>query len=152
MPTVIAQALRFGLVGAAATLLHVLLAVGLVEAAALSPLSANLAAFCAALAVSYLGNLRWTFALRGAHRTRFPRFATIALLGLLLNQTIVYGFVELLHLDYRAALAVVVLIVPGASFLAHECIACPGVDEDLRAGRGEAAPLAQRFQDRFGSQ
>ncbi|MCG8358504.1 MAG: GtrA family protein [Kiloniellales bacterium] len=119
MAGMIAQALRFSLVGVAATLLHVLLMVGLVESGLLAPFEANFVAFSGALLLSYLGNLRWTFGLRGRHQTHVPRFVTVALLGFLLNQAIVYGVVDLLQGDYRLALALVVLIVPALSFLAN---------------------------------
>ena len=65
----------------------------------------------------YLGNHRWTFAAKGAHAVHFPRFTAIALAGLSLNQAIVYVMVEVMVLDYRDALIIVVLVVPALSFV-----------------------------------
>ena len=109
---------RYALVGAAATGLHVLVALSLVEWAQIPVLSANLAAFGCALLESYLGNHRWTFAAKGRHEFHFPRFAAVALLGLALNQAIVYGVVSILELDFRIALAIVVFVIPAVGFLA----------------------------------
>jgi putative flippase GtrA len=108
---------RFAVVGLVATLVHVAVVVVLVEAAGSAPLLANAIAFALALAVSYAGNHQWTFRARGNHRRHFPRFATTAGLGLLLNQTIMYVMIEGLGQDYRVALALVVLVVPLLSFL-----------------------------------
>lgn len=111
------QGWRFVVVGLAATATHVACGLILAEAAGLAPIWANLLAFCIALFVSYLGNHSWTFAARGAHAFHFPRFTAIALAGLSLNQGIVYVMVGVMALDYRVALAVVVLVVPALSFM-----------------------------------
>jgi putative flippase GtrA len=110
------QALRFALVGGGATVTHVAVALLLAEAGGWTPLWANFAAFCCAFSVSYRGNHGWTFAMRGAHRHHFPRFAVVALLGLALNQSIVALVVGELGWSYRLALALVVLVVPAATF------------------------------------
>lgn len=111
------QFARFAVVGGTATLTHVALAMLCYEILDLRPLWANFFAFCGAVLVSYLGNHRWTFAMRGEHLSRFPRFVVIALTGLALNQSIVYATVEVMGWDYRVALACVITIVPTLSFL-----------------------------------
>lgn len=119
MTGLLGQAARFGVVGVAATALHVALVLLLVEGPGVPPLSANALAFCAALALSYFGNHGWTFAASGRHRRHFPRFAAVALAGLALNQGIMAVAVAGLGLDYRIGLAVVVAVVPALSFLAN---------------------------------
>lgn len=111
------QVMRFGIIGITATLTHVVIVLLLVEGRVLGPLSANIIAFSTALFVTYLGNHKWTFGLSGAHGRHFPRFIVIALLGLALNQSIVYLIVEALRWDYRIALALVVTVVPAITFL-----------------------------------
>lgn len=111
------QFARFAMVGGAATLSHVVIAMLCYELLDLRPLRANFFAFCGALFVSYLGNHRWTFAMRGEHLARFPRFVVTAVTGLALNQSIVYAMVEVMGWHYRFALAAVILIVPALSFL-----------------------------------
>ena len=117
------QGLRFVVVGAAATAVHVAVAVALVEAVALSPFWANVPAFLIAFLVSYFGNLCWTFQVKGQHRKRMPRFLSITLLAFGLNQLIVHVVVDRLGLDYRLALALVVLTVPPLVFLAGRAFA-----------------------------
>ncbi len=107
---------RFALIGAMATTTHILLAIVLVELVGLPPVSANFLAFCGALAVSYLGNHRWTFAANGRHEHHFPRFAIVALIGLALNQSIMYGTVVVAELDYRIGLAAIVILLPLLTF------------------------------------
>ena len=112
------QGFRFIVVGAAATLVHVTVAVALVETARLSPFWANVPAFVTAFLVSYLGHLRWTFGVSGHHTRRMPRFLSIALMGLGFNQLIVHVMVERMNLDYRLALGFIVLAVPPLVFVA----------------------------------
>lgn len=108
---------RFGIIGVGATLTHVVIVLALVEGRIMGPFAANVVAFSAALFVTYVGNHKWTFALTGAHRRHFPRFIVIALLGLSLNQGVVYLIVEALGWDYRIALALVATVVPAITFL-----------------------------------
>lgn len=90
----------------------------LVESDQLSIFWANIPAFLAAFLLSYLGNLWWTFGVSGHHRKRVSRFLSIAVMAFGLNQMIVYVVADRLGLDYRLALAVVVLAVPPIVFLA----------------------------------
>ncbi|MGH6946754.1 MAG: GtrA family protein [Kiloniellales bacterium] len=126
MSQMLAQMGRFAIVGGATTLVHVACAVALIELCKVTPLAANLVAFCVALTVSYIGNHSWTFRIVGHHAIHFPRFVTIAAVGLLLNQTIMFGIVEVLDQSYRLALAIVVLVVPSVSFLANRTWAFGG--------------------------
>jgi putative flippase GtrA len=116
MTALVRQFGRFIVIGAAATATHVGVAMALVESGVARFALANIAAFAVALAVSYAGNHGWTFAAVGAHARRLPRFAAVAVLGLALNQLIVFLTVGVAGWDYRVALAVVVLVVPGLSF------------------------------------
>ncbi|MGE5147008.1 MAG: GtrA family protein [Candidatus Eiseniibacteriota bacterium] len=110
---------RFVVVGLLATGTHVGVAMALVESGTMGIMTANVVAFMLALAVSYVGNHRWTFAADGDHGRRLPRFVTLALIGFAANQLIVAAIVTLAGWDYRIALAVVVLVMPGLSFVAN---------------------------------
>jgi putative flippase GtrA len=111
------QVVRFGVVGVTATATHVGIVLALVETGLLTPFWANVVAFSAALFVSYLGNHKWTFELQGGHRRHFPRFITVAILGLAVNQGIFHVVVGVLQGDYRIALAIVVTVVPAITFV-----------------------------------
>jgi putative flippase GtrA len=82
------------------------------------PLAANLIGYACAVGVSYLGNARFTFGRRALHGAQFTRFVVISLAGLGANQAITYVLVDRLGWPFWAGLAVVVTVVPAASFAA----------------------------------
>jgi len=104
------------MVGVAATMTHVAVALTLHEGVGLTALTANFLAFATAVMVSYLGNHRWTFSRQGQHDRYLPRFVIVALTSMILNQLIVYGLVDLGRWSYRMALMVVVFAVPLITF------------------------------------
>ncbi len=110
------QLFRFGVIGATATLIHVLVVLVMVESDLLAPRSANLAGFAVSVGFNYLGNHRWTFGRAGRHAHHLSRFLPTALAGLLLSQSIVHVVVHMLIWDYRIALATIVVAVPSLTF------------------------------------
>lgn len=114
------QIMRFGLVGITATTTHLATVLVLVEWSGWSPLWANLLAFSLAVLVSFSGHYHWTFKATTPYSAALPRFFTIALLGLGLNQTIMFSVVSLLGLDYRLGLGAVIMVVPAISFMANK--------------------------------
>ncbi|ATX79911.1 Putative flippase GtrA (transmembrane translocase of bactoprenol-linked glucose) [Mariprofundus aestuarium] len=114
----VGQVLRFGLVGIMATVTHVITVLFLVEWGGWGPLWANFVAFSLAVFVSFIGHYHWTFNASTPYATAFPKFFTIALLGLGLNQAIMFSLVNLLGWDYRLGLAAVIMVVPAITFLA----------------------------------
>lgn len=111
------QIVRFGLVGIMATATHIITVLVLVEESKWGPLWANLFAFSLAILVSFRGHYHWTFKVSTPYTFAFPRFFTIVLLGLGLNQTIMFSVVSLLGLNYRLGLAAVIMVVPPISFM-----------------------------------
>jgi len=108
---------RFGIVGVAATFIHVAVFSLLVEVFGVAPVAASVPAFVTAMFASYGVNHRWTFGAQGSHRVYLPRYAVVALTGLGLNVLITYVVVNLLGYWYGVALALVVTLVPAATFL-----------------------------------
>ncbi|WP_332774123.1 GtrA family protein [Phenylobacterium sp.] len=106
----------FVIVGVAATLVHVAVALAAREALGLAPLNANLAGYCAAVGVSYLANARLTFRRPSRNLAQFGRFLAVSLLALGLNQALVYLLVERAGWPFWLALVPVVLAVPTLSF------------------------------------
>jgi putative flippase GtrA len=111
------QGVRFAAVGAAATAIHVLLFVALIEALQMSALLANLAAFGSALLLSFAGHCHWTFRVQDGRWRAFGRFAVVALLGLGLNSGIAYGIADRLGWHYAYAVVAMVTVTPVALFL-----------------------------------
>jgi putative flippase GtrA len=118
MSNVMYQAARFGAVGLAATVAHVLTVLAVVKFAGVPGLPANLGGFLVAVLVLYAGNHRWTFDCRGLHARYFPRFVAVAALTLALGQVIVWLVTERAGGDHRIATAVVALTMPAIAFIA----------------------------------
>ena len=118
MTELIGQATRFGLIGIAATIVHVVVALLMHDGFGLSPLWANAVAFLTAWTVSYAGNWIWTFGARTTHDYSVPRYFIVALCGFCLNQLIVFVTTGLWGWPFWAALIPVVVIVPLVGFIA----------------------------------
>lgn len=108
---------RFGIVGIASTFIHVAVFSLLVELFVVAPVAASVPAFFTAMLASYSVNHRWTFGAQGSHSVHLPRYAVVALTGLGLNVLITYVVVNLLGYWYGLALAVVVTVVPAATYM-----------------------------------
>jgi putative flippase GtrA len=115
--TLVKRALRFGVTGIGVTLLHVVVATGLIEMASLRPAWANGAAFIVATLTSYLFNTLWSFSQTPAP-ANLSRFVAVSLLGLGIAMA-VSGAAEIVGLPYWLGIAGVVLTVPPTTFLLH---------------------------------
>ena len=109
--------IRFGITGLAVTFLHVLIAVTLVEAALAGPAAANGIAFILAACTSYVVNAKFTFRARLA-AGGFARFVLVTMICGGVSVGIAH-LAEMQGLDYRIGILLVVLVVPGLSFLLH---------------------------------
>ena len=114
----IKQALRFGLVGIVATLVHVVTVLVMHYLAGFSTLWANAIAFLTAWTVSYIGNWLWTFEAPTAHSHSAPRYFFVGIAGFALNQVIVEITTNWWAWPMWLALVPVVMVVPLVSFLA----------------------------------
>jgi putative flippase GtrA len=111
------QYIRFTGVGTVATTVHVTLFAVLIELLPISALVANLAAFGAAVLLSFAGHCRWTFRLRDGRGPALGRFIIVAFLGLGLNTAIANGIADRLGWHYGFAVALMVTVTPVALFL-----------------------------------
>lgn len=111
------QLLRFGGVGALATVLHVAVAMLASELAGAAPLLANGLGFAVALLWSYLGHGRLSFRTELRHDIHGPRFFVVALAGFLVSS----GITQIISVSYGGpfalAMFVVALVVPLVSFV-----------------------------------
>ncbi len=112
----IAQLIRFGIVGVAAMAVHWCV-VALLVPQGLTPLLANIIGFCIAFNVSYFGHHHWTFASTEATKTTLWRFLGVAVLGFITNEAMYAALLRFTALDYRAALFIVLIAVAGATYL-----------------------------------
>jgi len=114
------QLLRFGIVGAGATLTHLTVLSAGVELLRLSPVAANALAFCSALGVSYSGQSIWVFRVAGHGQTQVRRFLVSAVGGLLANAGLMALITGPLGWHYLAGFAAVTTLVPFGTFLANK--------------------------------
>lgn len=116
-----AQGVKFGSVGAVATMTHVMAFIAWIEIAGIPPLWANVAAFCMAVTVGFVGHFFWTFRDNGVGgigpwNAALPRFVVVSLIGLGLNSVSIYLIVNVLSLPYWYAVIVMVTAVPICMF------------------------------------
>lgn len=112
----IAELVRFGIVGIAAMATHWCV-VALLVPLGLTPLLANVIGFCIAFNVSFFGHHHWTFASSDEQKNTFTRFASVALLGFITNEAMYALLLKFTPLDYRIALLIVLIAVAGMTYL-----------------------------------
>lgn len=114
----IRRSLAFLSVGAAAALVHLAVVYLLVEFAAWLPANANVAAFCVAFAVSYLGQRRFTFGAAAPWQSSVWRWGMVSVMGFALNQLLFTQALQRLpNQPYLLLLTMVTLLVAAISFL-----------------------------------
>lgn len=111
------QIARFAVVGVAATLTHVCVALMVTAMTGLPPLLANLAGFSVAVLVSFWGHLRVTFRVPDPQPQHLVRFIILSLVSLAVSSMIT-AICTRAGGGMGLAMGLVTLIVPGASFLA----------------------------------
>jgi putative flippase GtrA len=107
----------FAVVGAAATLVHLIVALTASGLWGFPPLTANIVGYLAAVSVSYLGNAVLTFRRPTRDAAQLLRFVVVSVAGLALNQATVYLLVERAGWPFHLALGPVIVLVPSLSFL-----------------------------------
>lgn len=107
--------LRFGLVGSAPALIHILV-VWMLVLCGVHPLLGNIVGFLVAFQASYFGHCFVTFGGKPDRRS-YARMFLVAGMGLVVNE-VAYGM--LLHftdLDYRISLAAVLVLVAAGTYV-----------------------------------
>jgi putative flippase GtrA len=118
----------FALVGAAAALTHLAVVYLLVEFASWPPAQANVAAFCVAFLVSYMGQRRYTFGGDAPWPHSMVRWGAVSVAAFALNQLMFTQALQ--HLPgqpYLLLLAAVTSLVAAISFLLGKVWAFAGV-------------------------
>ena len=105
----IAQLLRFGCVGTAAAAVHLIVVIFLVSLG-MPPWAANVFGFAVAFQVTYLGHRTWTFKATGS-RSDYGRMLFVSLGSFAINEGLYMVLLKATDLDYRVALALVLITV-----------------------------------------
>jgi putative flippase GtrA len=116
LPAVVREINVFVLVGLAATACHAGTALLSQRFLGFGPMSATLAGYLVSVGISYFGNALITFRRPVLHGPQAAKFAAISLVGLAINQSVVFVFAHLLGWPLRLALIPVVTIVPASTF------------------------------------
>ncbi|HEX9171787.1 MAG TPA: GtrA family protein [Telluria sp.] len=110
---------QFGLffgAGVVATGVHYLVLVTLVSLAGVNPVVATCCGYVAGAFTSYFVNYKVTFRSKQAHGETMIKFASVAMVGFLINTLIVWVGVNLIHLHYVAAQLIATALVFGVNF------------------------------------
>lgn len=108
------QFLRYAGTGAVGTAAHYAALFTLVQARWAEPVAASTAGAVAGVLVNYGLNYRYTFASKRGHRHALPRFAAVALLGVVINAAVLAAVLAIAGTHYMVAQLVatgVVLVV-----------------------------------------
>lgn len=121
------QICRFGIVGIAATLIHVTVFTALVHFNFFQPLVSNIIAFFPAFTLSFHSHYRWTFrcdpnAERSHRIWVLLKFLGVALLGLAFNSLWVYLVVDVFEVEYYYTNLFIVFVTPAILFVLNKLI------------------------------
>ncbi|HET8705550.1 MAG TPA: GtrA family protein [Pseudomonadales bacterium] len=112
------QLFKFGVVGASAAAVHMLIVITLVQNTPLHPLLANILAFLTAFFVSYIGHRQWTFEAQDqSHSSTGPKFFLVAVTGFISNEALFFLFLKYLPLPYYGSLFLVLILVAVFTFV-----------------------------------
>ena len=109
--SVLVNFIFFALVGSIGTLAHYAVLYSLVEWQSLSPVAASGCGSIAGLLVNYALNFKFTFASRQSHARTFPKFAAIALLGMMLNLAFMGWLTQNLYYLYAQLLSTLLVLI-----------------------------------------
>lgn len=112
------QLIGFSLVGAANTLIHLMMITGLVELFSVHAVPANGMAFITANLFSFWVNSRWSFR-AAVTRQRYVRFLAVSLLGLTIS-LLASAVAEVFNWHYLAGVALLFCIMPLLTFFSHK--------------------------------
>jgi putative flippase GtrA len=113
---------KFGMVGIAATGVHMLVFSVLLELTTLAALAANTYAFASAVAFSFFGNRHWSFAHSAEERTPINfsalKYCAVGLSGFAFNGLSAWLIVDRWMMPYGLALMPMILVTPVLTYLA----------------------------------
>jgi putative flippase GtrA len=124
----------FLVVGLAATAVHALASLAAREMGQLTAVQATFVGYLCSVGVSYLGNARFTFGRPALHGPQFVRFLVVSLIGLAANLGVTWLLVNRLGWPFKAALAVIVVVIPALSFAAAKLWAFAARHDKPQAG------------------
>lgn len=122
MKKLIAQFMKFGVVGVIAFLIDYGLMVALTELFGVPYLISNTISFIVSVVFNYLASMRYVFERRDdmSRRREFIIFVILSVIGLILNDVLMWLFVSLCFIDYRIAKFIVTFLVAIWNFVTRK--------------------------------
>lgn len=122
MKKLLAQFMKFGVVGAIAFVIDYGLLIFLTEVFGIDYLISATISFTASVIFNYIASMRYVFSRKEgmSRRKEFIIFVTLSLIGLVLNNVLMWAGVELLHVDYRIVKLVATFIVMAWNFVSRK--------------------------------
>lgn len=122
MKKLIAQFMKFGVVGVIAFLIDYGLMVALTELFGVPYLISNTISFIVSVVFNYLASMRYVFERRDdmSRRREFIIFVILSVIGLILNDVLMWFFVSLCFIDYRIAKFIVTFLVAIWNFVTRK--------------------------------
>lgn len=111
------ELLTFFIVGAAATLTHIGVAIFIESLLGFQPQLANLGGYVSAVGLSYIGHVRLTFRVSKNHALHMPRFVVVSLVGLAIGSGCVDILIVRNDVPFVYAMVIVGLAVSSTTFL-----------------------------------
>ncbi len=112
------QVIRFGLVGAVCAVLDILFFVILYEYLHINYLVANFGSTCLAILINYYISKKWVFKSgKYSARVEFMAFMVFSIIGLVINQVLIWSFVEHVALDPKTGKLLAIILVAIFNFI-----------------------------------
>ena len=118
----IAQFMKFGIVGVIAFLIDYGLMVALTEFFGVPYLISNTISFTVSVVFNYVASMRYVFERRDdmSRRREFIIFVLLSIIGLILNDLFMWLFVSVWFIDYRIAKIIVTVLVAIWNFVTRK--------------------------------